>query len=95
MTADKSVTATFNQLAQQYTLVVAVTGSGTVSSSPKGISCGRQCSKAYPTGTSVTLTAKPAKKHQLLGWSGGACSGTAPTCTVPMVSDQNVQAVFN
>jgi hypothetical protein len=95
MTADQSVTATFNQLAQQYTLVVAVSGSGAVSSSPKGISCGKQCSKTFPTGTSVTLTAKPAKKHQLLGWSGGACSGTALTCTVPMLSDQNVQAVFN
>jgi uncharacterized repeat protein (TIGR02543 family) len=95
MTADQSVTATFNQLAQQYTLVVAVSGSGAVSSSPKGISCGKQCSKTYPTGTSVTLTAKPAKKHQLLGWSGGGCSGTALTCTVPMLSDQNVQAVFN
>jgi hypothetical protein len=95
MTADRSVTANFDQLAQQYTLVVAVSGSGAVSSSPKGISCGKQCSKTFPTGTSVTLTAKPAKKHQLLGWSGGACSGTALTCTVPMLSDQNVQAVFN
>ena len=95
MSVDRSVTATFNLLAAQYTLNVAVSGSGTVSSSPKGINCGKQCSKTYPTGTSVTLTAKPAKKHQLLGWSGGGCSGTALTCTVPMSNDQNVQALFN
>ena len=95
MSVDRSVTATFNLLAAQYTLNVAVSGSGTVSSSPKGINCGKQCSKTYPTGTSVTLTAKPAKKHQLLGWSGGGCSGTALTCTVPMSNDQNVRALFN
>jgi hypothetical protein len=40
--------------------------------------CGKQCNHAYTVGSDITLTAKPAKKHLFLGWSG-ACSGTALT----------------
>lgn len=95
MSVDKLVTASFVPVTQQYTMVVTKSGSGTVTSSPKGISCGKQCSKAFTAGTNVTLTATPAKKHQFLGWTGGACSGTSLTCTAPMLSNQNVQANFN
>jgi List-Bact-rpt repeat protein len=81
---------------RQYTLSVTDTGSGTVTSSPKGINCGKQCSKTFKVGTSVTLTAKPAKKHSFLGWTGAcASSGASLTCTVPMLSDQSVGATFN
>src|SRR5439155_22641217 len=43
---------------QRFTLTVnlAGTGSGTVSSSPLGISCGTNCSASYDSGTAVTLT---------------------------------------
>ena len=95
MSADRSVTASFSPAPLQYTLTVTRSGSGAVTSSPKGINCGKQCSRAFATGSNVTLTAKPAKKHVFLGWSGGGCSGTALTCVVPMTSDQNVQAEFN
>ncbi|MCI0469532.1 MAG: matrixin family metalloprotease, partial [Nitrospirae bacterium] len=46
----------------QYTLTVSKsgTGSGTVSSSPSGISCGVDCSESYNSGTTVILTATPA-----------------------------------
>jgi uncharacterized repeat protein (TIGR02543 family) len=94
MGVDRSVTATFALAAQQYTLTVAKTGSGTVTSSPKGINCGKQCAKSFTVGSSVTLTAKPAKKHLFLGWSG-ACSGTSLTCTVPITGNQVVNANFN
>jgi List-Bact-rpt repeat protein/putative Ig domain-containing protein len=94
MTAARSVSATFVPPTQQYTMSVTRTGSGTVTSSPKGISCGKHCSKSYTVGTSVTLTAKPAKKHAFLGWTG-ACSGTSLTCTVSMLGDQSVGADFN
>jgi hypothetical protein len=94
MTAARSVTATFVPPTQQYTLSVTASGSGTVTSSPKGISCGKQCSKSFTVGTNVTLTAKPAKKHAFVGWTG-ACSGTSPTCTVPMLGNQSVGATFN
>jgi hypothetical protein len=95
MSVARLVTATFAPAPQQYTLSVTRSGSGTVISSPKGISCGTQCTKTFPTGTNVTLTAKPARNHQFLGWSGGGCSGTSLKCTVPMLLDRNVQAVFN
>jgi hypothetical protein len=94
MNAAMSVSATFVPATLKYTLTVAKTGSGTVASKPKGISCGRQCAYPFAVGTTVTLTAKPAKKHQFLGWSG-ACNGTALTCTVPMLGDRNVTANFN
>jgi len=42
-----------------FTLTVAKqgTGSGSVTSSPEGISCGHTCSSGYMDGTVVTLTA--------------------------------------
>ena len=93
MTAARSVSATFVLPTQTYTLSVTSTGSGTVTSSPKGINCGKQCSKSYTVGTSVTLTVKPTKKHVFLGWTG-ACTGTSPTCTVLMLNNQSVGATF-
>jgi hypothetical protein len=94
MSAARNVTATFAPANQQYTLTVVKTGLGTVTSSPKGINCGTQCAKSFTVGTSVTLTAKPARKRLFLGWSG-ACSGTALTCSVPMTGNKSVSAVFN
>ena len=93
MNANHSVAATF-VLLPSYTLSVTRTGSGTVTSSPKGINCKKACTTTFATGTSVTLTAKPANKHSFLGWTG-ACSGTALTCTVQMQGDRNVGANFN
>jgi len=94
MAAARSVSATFVLPTQQYMLTVTSTGSGTVTSSPKGINCGRQCSKSFTVGTSVTLTVKPAKKHAFAGWTG-ACTGTSPTCIVPMLNNRSVGATFN
>lgn len=93
MTADQSVTATFVPATQLFTLDVTSGGAGTVTSSPKGINCGRQCSKSYPVGTIVTLTVKPSKKSVFEGWTD-ACSGTSLSCTVPMLSDRTVGAIF-
>jgi uncharacterized repeat protein (TIGR02543 family) len=65
---------------------------GTVTSAPNGfnstaINCGAACSALYDTGTTVTLTATPATGYTFTAWSG-ACSGTAPTCTLTMADDQ-------
>jgi hypothetical protein len=78
-----------------YALTVgkAGTGSGTVTSSPAGISCGSDCTESYAGGTSVTLTASPAAGATFAGWSG-ACLGTA-TCNVTMTAAQSVTATFN
>jgi aryl-phospho-beta-D-glucosidase BglC (GH1 family) len=68
-------------------------GSGTVSSSPSGVSCGATCSASFPSGTSVTLTATPDGGSTFAGW-GGACSGTG-ACTVSMTSARSVTATFS
>jgi hypothetical protein len=82
-------------LAPTYKLTVTDVGrgTGTVTSSPTGISCGSTCSASYNSGTSVTLTATPASGSTFAGWSG-ACSGTG-ACSVSMNANQNVTATFN
>ncbi|HTM22799.1 MAG TPA: choice-of-anchor D domain-containing protein, partial [Kofleriaceae bacterium] len=68
-------------------------GSGTVSSSPAGISCGADCSESYAYGTSVTLTAAPGAGSVLSGWSG-CDSVSGGSCTVAMTSARTVTATF-
>ncbi len=79
----QAVTAAFTL--PNYTLTVAKTGPGTVSSSPPGINCGSDCQQDYPSGTMVILTATPASGSVFAGWSG-ACSGTG-ACQVSMTQD--------
>jgi hypothetical protein len=69
-------------------------GSGTVTSTPTGITCGANCSWSYPSGTAVTLTATAASGSTFTGWSGGGCSGTG-TCTVTLAATTTVTATFN
>ncbi|MEI6206917.1 MAG: SUMF1/EgtB/PvdO family nonheme iron enzyme [Desulfuromonadales bacterium] len=78
-----------------FSLTVSKTGSGsgTITSSPTGISCGATCSASYTSGTSVTLTATPYSGSSFAGWSD-ACSGTG-TCSVTMDTAKNVIATFN
>ncbi len=68
-------------------------GTGRVSSSPAGIDCGTDCSESFTTNANVTLTARPDYGYVFAGWSG-ACSGTAPTCSVAMSAPQWVTALF-
>jgi hypothetical protein len=70
------------------------TGSGTVTSSPSGISCGTTCSRSFSGGTTVTLAAVPASGSIFAGWSGGGCSGTG-SCTVQINNNMTVTAAFN
>ena len=74
-------------------VVKAGTGSGTVTSSPVGINCGADCSEAYASGASVTLTAAPAAGSTFAGWSG-ACTGSG-SCVVSMIQARSVTATFN
>ncbi len=77
---------------KQYTLSVTVSGSGSVTSSPLGISCPKTCSANYNEGTTVALTPTASTGATFIGWSG-ACSGTG-TCTVTMNSAKSVTASF-
>jgi hypothetical protein len=73
-------------------LAVTVEGSGAVTSSPEGISCGTDCFESFTPGTVVTLTAQPEAFYTFAGW-GGACSGTA-SCTLEMTASFEVTATF-
>ncbi|HYN36629.1 MAG TPA: proprotein convertase P-domain-containing protein, partial [Actinomycetota bacterium] len=92
MDADKTVTTTF-ALARDLTVARDGTGSGSVSSTPTGISCGNDCSEAFAEGTQVTLTTTPTAGSTFGGWSGGGCSGTGQ-CIVDMSNNQDVTATF-
>ena len=68
-----------------FKLTVSKTGKGTVTASPAAAS--------YAAGTVVTLTATPDPGAPWIGW-GGACSGTAATCTLTMNANLSVVANF-
>jgi galactose oxidase-like protein/List-Bact-rpt repeat protein len=51
------------------------------------------CSRSYPSGTSVILTAAAPSGHTFTGWSGG-CSGTG-TCSLTMSANLSVTATFS
>jgi Divergent InlB B-repeat domain/IPTL-CTERM motif len=88
------VNATFTATAAStYGLNVVLSGAGTVTSVPPGISCGSTCSAAFNANTSVTLSAAAGGGSTFAGWSG-ACSGQNTTCTITMSAAQNVGATF-
>ncbi|MFN9503734.1 MAG: Calx-beta domain-containing protein [Rubrivivax sp.] len=97
VTGLKRIDLAFIGAGTNYTLTVskggAAAASGVVTSSPAGISCGSDCSEAYSSGTSVTLTASAPSGTLFSGW-GGACAGTAATCTVTMDAAKTVSASF-
>lgn len=74
------------------TVTAAGTGSGTVASSPAGISCPGNCAAAFAAGTAVSLSATPAGGSSFGGWSG-ACSGTG-ACNVTLDINRAVTATF-
>jgi hypothetical protein len=68
-------------------------GSGTVTSSPAGISCGSTCSALFAPGATVTLTASASAGSNFAGWSSEGCSGIG-SCQVTMSQVRNVTATF-
>lgn len=104
LNAESSVTATFTAVvggggggggggSTTYTLSVSTSNPGTVTSTPAGIDCGKTCSAKYSPGSAVTLVATPPPGKAFVGWSG-ACSGSAPSCTVTLGADTKAQATF-
>ncbi|MBP9907028.1 MAG: hypothetical protein KBF66_15870 [Rhodoferax sp.] len=74
------------------TLVRTGRGTGNVSSSPAGISCGSTCSASFALGTKVALTPQPSADSVFTGWSG-ACTGRG-SCVVNLVGPRIVTANF-
>jgi uncharacterized repeat protein (TIGR02543 family) len=83
MTADKTITATYEII--KYTLTTSTVGSGSVTKSPALAS--------YDTASVVTLTATPASGYEFTGWSGDA-SGTTNPYSITMNGNKSVTATF-
>jgi hypothetical protein len=92
MDGNKTIGATFMKKNYALNVVTTGTGSGTVNSSPTGISCPGDCSESYSAGTSVNLTATASTGSVFSGWSGD-CSGTG-SCSFTMMAGTNVSATF-
>ena len=95
MDADRSCTATFDtSTAPTNTLTVTRSGfgTGTVTSSPGGISCGGDCSEDYAQGTVVTLTPTSDAGSVFAGWTGDADCNDG---SVTMDTDRACTATFD
>jgi len=92
MLGNRSVTATF-MLLEALTISKSGTGTGTITSSPPGISCGSTCSNSFVQNTQLTLTASPDSGSVFSGWSG-CDTANANSCTVNMNNSRSVSALF-
>ena len=92
LSVDASSTATFARASYTLTVAKSGLGSGTVTSTPAGISCGATCSASYSGGSTITPTATPDTDSTFTGWSGD-CTGLS--CSVTMNQAHSVTANFN
>lgn len=67
-------------------------GSGTVTSSPAGITCGTSCTASFPTGSQVTLHATAGTNSDFMGW-GSPCKGTG-ACVLKVSNKLQLSATF-
>jgi hypothetical protein len=96
MSDAQTVTATFIPKPITYSLSITKSGNGTVTSVPAGINCGTTCSKAFTSGTAVTLTAKADTGATFTKWTGCTPVATKPLqCTVTLTSNKTVMAAFS
>jgi hypothetical protein len=84
-----------------FALSISASGVGSGSVNSGGIDCASvagttsgHCTAEHGTGSSITLTATPAPGSLFTGW-GGACSGSASTCTLTMDAAKSASAHFD
>ena len=82
----------FEYFVPHLAVTLAGTGSGSVTSSPSGISCPSTCSSDPAFDHHIQLTAQQDPGSAFDGWSGD-CTGTG-TCDLDMTTDKNVTATF-
>ena len=80
------------QTGSRYTLTVAVRGSGTTTSGPRGIACPPTCHASFVSGARVQLVAHPRAGWTFVHWLRG-CKG-ATACSVRLTASKSVLAVF-
>jgi hypothetical protein len=80
------------------TLTFLGNGSGTVASSPLGLSCSspNPCvTQQFASGTPVTLTATPIVPSVFGNWTGCDSPATTNPCTLSLVGNRNVTVMLN
>jgi Bacterial Ig-like domain (group 2)/Divergent InlB B-repeat domain len=80
------------------TLTFLGSGSGTVSSSPGGLSCSSPAAcvtQAFSSGTPVTLTASPNGSSTFGGWSGCPSPTSTNVCAFTVAANANLTVTFN
>jgi uncharacterized repeat protein (TIGR02543 family) len=95
MDANKTVNAEFTRITYNLHVDRTLTGgaSGSVTSSPAGITCGVDCDQVYDSGTSVELTAAADPGSRFVSWSG--CDSVAGSvCTVNMTTAKTATVTF-
>jgi hypothetical protein len=68
---------------------------GAVSAQGLELSCGVTCSATVAVGSVITLTASPGTGAVFGGWTGAACPGGDPICTVTVTADLAISARFD
>jgi hypothetical protein len=68
-------------------------GSGTVSTTPIGITCGSDCWENYSAGTKLTFSEAADNGSVFSGWSGG-CNSSSTQCTMTVSLSTSVVARF-
>jgi hypothetical protein len=87
------VAAASGSVAIPKTLTVAVSGGGTVTSSPVGIRCPPGCRARFTSGARVRLTAKARTGWTFARWLR-SCAGSRSSCVVRMNVSRLATAVF-
>jgi Protein of unknown function (DUF1566)/Carboxypeptidase regulatory-like domain/Divergent InlB B-repeat domain len=70
------------------------TGSGSVTDTTAGISCGSNCQTSVVWNTLLNLAAAPRPYSLFTGWDGSGCTGTG-TCSVTVTTPASVLANFS
>jgi Divergent InlB B-repeat domain len=96
LSQDLTVGAPFSTPANTFTVTVAVTGNGSVTSNPTGINCpAAACTASFGAGANVKLSPVPTTANDAFsGWTGG-CSGTDNCILNGLSSNVSATAAFN
>jgi hypothetical protein len=83
----------------QAALTVVAVGSGTVTSSPAGITCPSTCDFAFPLDSTVGLSATPGSGASTVTWTwpagtAGCAAVSTNSCTVVLDTSQTITATF-
>jgi hypothetical protein len=79
------------------TLTFLGNGSGTVTSTPLGLSCTSTaaCLAQFPVGTAVSLTATPTGSSSFGSWQNCDTAASTNPCSVTLTGNRTVTATFN